>query len=163
MNIISCVSSNWAIGYNNHLLYNIPNDMEFFKSKTLNKTVIMGSNTYKSLRVKPLPNRNNIVLSKSSNFKDVLVCKNIHEVHKNIMDIPTDDIFIIGGESVYKSFIDDCSVAFITKVFDVPIADTFFPLDLDEASNWKLVETSKTFECNNLRYNFNTYIKDVLF
>lgn len=163
MNIISCVSGNWAIGYNNDLLYNIPNDMEYFKSKTINKTVIMGKNTYQSLRVKPLPNRNNIVLSRSCQLSDVLVCRSINEVYSHIDDIPTDDVFIIGGESIYKSFIDDCSIAYITKVLDIRIADTFFPLNLDTSTIWTLAEKSQTFKHGNLKYNFNTYIKkDVL-
>jgi len=162
MNIISCVSSNWAIGNNNHLLYNIPSDMEYFKSMTLNRTVIMGRHTYESLKIKPLPNRNNVVLSSSCKYDGISICRNIEEVYRLIANIPTDDVFIIGGEDVYKSFIDDCSTAYITKVLDIRNADTFFPINLDDSNNWHLVQQSKIFEHNGLNYSFNVYRKDVL-
>lgn len=157
MNIIACINNDWAIGYNNTLLYNIPSDMEYFKSKTFNKTVIMGKNTYLSLRVKPLPNRNNIVLSSSLHDSNITICRSTKDIYSSIADVPTDDIFIIGGESIYKTFIDYCSTAYITKVQDSCLADTFFPLNLDTSAKWNLIDTSKIFEYNNLKYSFNIY------
>lgn len=157
MNIIACINNNWAIGYNNTLLYNIPNDMEYFKSKTFNKTVIMGKNTYLSLKVRPLPNRNNIVLSSSLYDNSVTICRSIKDIYNSIADIPTNDVFIIGGELIYKTFINHCSTAYITKVRDYSLADTFFPLNLDTSNNWILMDTSKIFKYNNIEYSFNIY------
>jgi len=158
MNIIACVNQDWAIGYKNNLLYNIPKDMEYFKSITLNKTVIMGRKTYQSLKIKPLPNRYNIVLSKTFQAEDVTICQDILSVYQSIKDIPPNDIFIIGGEKVYKSFIDDCSTAYITKVYDDgSIADTFFPINLDISNEWSLVEQSQIFKHENIQYSFNIY------
>lgn len=160
MNIIACVNQEWAIGYKNSLLYSIPKDMEYFKSMTLNKTVIMGRKTYQSLRIKPLPNRYNIVISKTFDLQNITICQDISSVYQSIKNIPSNDIFIIGGEKIYKSFIDDCSTAYITKVYnDVSIADKFFPINLDISNEWELLETSEIFCYNNLKYSFNTYKK----
>lgn len=161
MNLIACVNKNWAIGYNGNLLYHIPKDMDYFKSKTMNKTVIMGKNTYQSLKIKPLPNRLNIVLSSSlqSSDNNTLICNNIQKLYDTILNIPHENIFIIGGEKVYKTFIDKCSTAYITKVYDTCISDTFFPSNLDMNYNWKLVEESQIFKYKNLEYSFNVYKK----
>ena len=68
MTIIACVDRNWGIGYDGKLLFDIPQDMEHFKKVTSGKTVIMGRKTFDSLRVKPLPDRRNIVLTKNRDF-----------------------------------------------------------------------------------------------
>ena len=157
MNLIVCMNQNLGIGLNGNLLYNIPQDMEYFKSKTTGKTVIMGRKTYQSLRIKPLPNRRNIVLSKSENIPNVEVCKSKQDVLNLISDIPTSDIYIIGGSNVYKSFIDVVKVAYVTKIYDTSLADTFFPINFDTLPNWILAEKSKIYSHNGLKYSFNVY------
>ncbi len=152
------MDSNWAIGNNNSLLYNIPQDMQHFKDITTNKTVIMGRKTYESLRVKPLPNRNNIVLSSTMPPKDgILVCKDVHSLNTILDNIPSSDIFVIGGETIYSLLLDRCSVAYITKVKAHCSADTFFPLNLDTSSVWHLKESSSTYTYHGLEYSFNMY------
>jgi dihydrofolate reductase len=159
MNLIACINDNWAIGYKNQLLYNIPQDMQYFKSKTLNTTVVMGKNTYNSLRIKPLPNRINIVLSSSmADQKGIIVCHNVGEVFAKLTQTDPHNVYIIGGESVYSAFLGNCNRAYITKVRGTCQADAYFP-NLDSLPNWHLVETSQTFTHLGLEYTFNTYEK----
>ncbi|MGN1412198.1 MAG: dihydrofolate reductase [Oscillospiraceae bacterium] len=159
MNLIACIDKNLGIGLKGNLLYNIPQDMEYFKTKTYGKTVIMGSKTYQSLRVKPLPNRRNIVLSKSLSIPDIEVCKSKIEVLELIKDTPKNDIYIIGGNNIYETFLDVTSMAYITKVYSSSMADVFFPIDFENSPNWILLEKSKIYEYQGLKYSFNTYKK----
>lgn len=157
MNLIVCMNENLGIGLNGNLLYNIPQDMEYFKSKTVGKTVIMGRKTYQSLRIKPLPNRRNIVLSKSMDISNIEVCKSKQDILNLISDIPTNDVYIIGGSDVYKSFIDIVQTAYVTKIYDTSLADTFFPINFDTSPNWILSEKSRIYSHNGLKYSFNVY------
>jgi dihydrofolate reductase len=159
MNLIVCVNEVWAIGDGNRLMYNIPQDMQYFKTKTFNKVVIMGRKTYQSLRVKPLPNRYNVVLSSSLELtgESLTVCRNVQEVYEVIEKFPTDDVFIIGGAEVYRTFLDVCTTAYVTKVYDHRSADVYFPLNLDSSPNWSLCEKSQTYTFDGLNYSFNVY------
>ncbi|SHF21927.1 dihydrofolate reductase [Tissierella praeacuta DSM 18095] len=117
MNLIAAVDECWAIGQNNELLYNIPLDKAFFKQKTIEKTVIMGKNTYLSLpNSKPLPNRKNIILSTTLQNVGCVCCKSMEETKSTVKNIDTDEIFIIGGEKVYNEFLPYCGFAYITKI-----------------------------------------------
>ncbi len=155
LNIIVCVDQNNAIGYNNNLLYNISEDMDFFKKMTIGKAVVMGRKTYYSLRKQPLPNRLNIVMTKA-NITDcnVITARNISELNLIIKSIDN-DVFVIGGESVYKQLLPYCKYAYITKVFDAaPKCDTYFP-KLDE--NWVIKEISPIMCENGTEYQRYTY------
>lgn len=111
ISIIACISRNNALGYHNRLLYHIREDMDRFKTLTMRHTVVMGRKTWESLPVKPLPGRKNIVLS-----------------HRLPTVLPEDDLFIIGGASVYQQFIDKAHRLYMTVVDDIPNhADAFFP------------------------------------
>lgn len=135
MKAIACVDMNWAIGKDNKLLFHIPEDMEFFKKVTTNNVVIMGNNTFKSIGEKPLSNRINVVLTSSVKgmmfispeliMTDAIAIEDyIDSVIKN-----TDkDIYIIGGESIYKRYLNRCSELYLTEVFaKVKNADAHFP------------------------------------
>ena len=135
MKAIACVDMNWAIGKDNKLLFHIPEDMEFFKKATTNNVVIMGNNTFKSIGEKPLSNRINVVLTSSVKgmmfvapeliLTDAIAIEDyIDSVIKN-----TDkDIYIIGGESIYKRYLNRCSELYLTEVFaKVENADAHFP------------------------------------
>lgn len=159
MNLIACIDENLGIGLRGNLLYNIPHDMEYFKTKTYGKTIIMGSKTYQSLKVKPLPNRRNIVLSKSLDAPNVEVCTSKIEVLELIKDTPKSDIYVIGGSKIYQTFLDVTSMAYVTKVYSSSFADAFFPIDFENSSNWILLEKSKIYEYQGLKYSFNVYKK----
>lgn len=129
INLIVAVDEKMGIGYNNHLLEAIPEDLKRFKSLTTGHVVVMGRKTWDSLPNKPLPNRKNIVISsqKQENFMTTTECLNYI---KNI----NDDVFIIGGASVYRFFLPLANRIYITlnhKNFEN--VDTYFPnINLEE-------------------------------
>ena len=158
MNLIACVDSNWAIGKDNKLLIKIPADMKHFKSKTINKVVIMGRKTLQSFPNGPLKDRVNIVLSanKTDFMLNEVYVSSIDECLELIKHYDTNDIFIIGGASIYKQFEPYCDTAYITKVDKEFEADTYFP-NLDEISGWKVQESSEEFDFEGIKYRFITY------
>lgn len=160
MNLLVCVDKNYGIGYNNRLLFSIPDDMKFFKEKTIGKIVVMGKNTFLSLPFqKPLANRTNIILSTEFETKDTncIVCNNIPELFKQLENYDTNDVFIIGGEQIYKQLINYCHKAFVTKVSTTcHKSDSFFS-NIDKMDNWKLVSTSNNIFSGDYEITFNEY------
>ena len=122
MNMIACVDINGYIGKDNDLLIKIPEDIKFFKETTVgdgNNIVVMGRKTYESIG-KPLPNRRNIILTGSPmKYRDIegieAYCRG--DLDQILKYEPSENIFIIGGESVYKEFIDACNTLYITTVY----------------------------------------------
>lgn len=162
MNMIVCVSRNWGIGKDNQLLFHIPNDLKQFRALTIGKTVVMGHNTLKSLPGgKPLPERTNIVLSRDPNLvvDGATVCHDMQDVLIELSTVSPDDVFIIGGASVYKMFLPYCRRALITRVDAAPEADSFFP-DLQEHPQWKIRQESDFMEHNGLSYQYVEYINE---
>ncbi len=159
MNIIVAVSSNWGIGKNNGLLFNIPEDMKFFREMTMNKVVVMGRKTLESFpQKKPLPKRTNIVLSRNADFAPdgVLVCHSIEALFKELKKYDTEDIFIIGGEQIYREMIPFCSRAYITQVEHEADADSFLP-DFTKLHSWELEDISPKLSDNGYTFTFNVY------
>lgn len=164
MKAIVAVDSNWGIGCNNELLQMIPEDMKFFKEKTLNKVVIMGRATFESLPgKKPLKDRVNIVLSKNEKFfnKDIIIARSIEEILDLTANYKSEDVFVIGGESVYRQFLPYCSEAYVTKINNVYLADKYF-INLQEEKTWILSELSENKQYNNIEYRFAKYINKEL-
>lgn len=162
MNMIVCVSRNWGIGKDNQLLFHIPNDLKQFRALTIGKTVVMGHNTLKSLPGgNPLPERTNIVLSRDPNLvvEGATVCHDMQDVLIELSTVSPDDVFIIGGASVYRMFLPYCRRALITRVDAVPEADSFFP-DLQEHPQWKIRQESDFMEHNGLSYQYVEYINE---
>ena len=127
ISIIAAVAENLAIGKDNHLIYWLPNDMKRFKSLTTHHTIIMGRKTFESLPKGALPNRRNIVLSsKNDTFNG---CERYSSLEEALAHCQTDDeVFIIGGESVYRQAISFADRLCLTEIADTPSnADTFFP------------------------------------
>ena len=159
MKAIVAVDLNWGIGCKGKLLQSIPEDMKFFKEKTIGNVVVMGRETFESLSGKnPLKDRVNIVLTRSESFNDdrLIICNSIDEVLNELQKYENDKIFIIGGESVYKQFLSYCDELYITKIYNRYEADKFFP-NIHAMSNWDLVEESEVKEYNDVRYVFSTY------
>lgn len=159
MKTIVCVDNNWGIGSANQLLYSIPGDMKFFREKTTGKVVVMGLATFLSFpKQQPLKNRVNIVISNDDNFQrdDVIICSSIDEGLDKIKEYNSDDVYVIGGASIYAQMIDYCDTAYITKVDASRPADKFFP-NLDEKENWVLTDVGEKLEHEGLFYKFCTY------
>ncbi len=157
MKAIVCVDSNWGIGKGNDLLFSLPLDMKFFRETTKEKIVVMGGKTLRSFpNAKPLPKRVNIVLSKSEERDDCIICKDFDALLNTLKGYNSDDIFIIGGGSFYEMMLPYCDEALITKVKANGEATVFFP-NLDEKEEWKVVESSEELETNGYYITFNTY------
>ena len=159
MKAILAADKNWGIGYNNHLLVSIPSDMKFFRQTTTEKVVVMGRKTLESFpNGMPLKNRTNIVLSGNQNYqvKDAVVVHSEDELMEKLEKYDTDDIFVIGGESVYRMMLPHCDTVYVTKIDRAFQADTFFP-DLDEMDEWVMTEESEEQTCFDLEFCFTKY------
>lgn len=145
MNLIVNVDKNWAIGKDNKLLVRIPADMKFFRETTTGKVVVMGRKTLESFpNGMPLKNRTNIVLTSNRAYKvkGAICVHSREELEEELKKYPSEDIYIIGGESVYRMFLDQCDVAHVTKVDYAYEADAYFP-NLDERPEWKITADSE--------------------
>lgn len=157
LKLIVAVDENWAIGKDNELLFHIKEDLMRFKNLTLGQNVVMGRKTLESMpKGAPLPKRNNIVLSRNELAQEVIHCRNMGELRELIPQL-TGEIYIIGGENIYKQLLDFCAAAEVTKVQAQKQADAFFP-NLDEAENWRLEEQSEVYNNGEVKYTFNRYI-----
>lgn len=162
MNLIVAVDKNWAIGYQNKLLISIPEDMRFFRNETTNKVVIMGKNTLKSFPGgRPLKNRINIVITTDKDFKadDAMVVHSIEEAVEAVKDYKSDDVYIIGGASIYAQMLPYCDVAHVTKIDYAYQADTFFP-NLDEEEDWVIEAESDEHTYYDIEYTFYKYVRN---
>lgn len=157
INIIVAIANNNAIGKDNDLLWHISEDLKYFKSTTLGCPIIMGRNTWDSLPFKPLPKRENIIISRNKDYK-VEGAKVIHSVEEAILYAKQfDKSFIMGGGMLYKAALPFCDRLYITKVFKDFEADTFFPeIDLN---TWTIESESdiKTDPNNSLEFQFLVY------
>ncbi len=165
ISIIVAMDKNNAIGYKNNLLCYIPEDLKYFKNITLNNTIVVGLDTYMSFPKKPLPNRKNIVLSKNrlgiidKTSENIVAFNNIEAVLEYAKNNKDEKIFICGGESVYKQFLEYASKLYITFIDEEFEADTYFPKvnfekwNLEEEINPKEIENSK------FKYVFKIYTK----
>ena len=154
MNIIVAMDENRAIGKNNGLLVHLKKDMEYFKKVTTNKIVVMGMNTYLSLpeKFRPLPNRLNIVISRNRTVDNegVLVARSIDELLSILRGMDTDNVFVIGGASIYKELLPYCDKLYITHIMERFEADTYFP-EINE-DEWELINSRKEIDNNLVIY-----------
>lgn len=158
MNLIVAVDKNWAIGKNNKLMWSIPADMKYFRETTKGNIVIMGRKTLESFpQGQPLKNRTNIVITKNPNYKvkDALVVHSIEEAMEEAKKYEG-EIYVIGGESIYRAMLPYCEKALVTKIDHAYDADTYFP-NLDEDSEWTMTKISEEQTCFNLEYYFTIY------
>lgn len=125
INIIAAIGKNNELGLNNKLIWYLPNDLKFFKEKTNNQIIVMGYNTYLSLG-RILPNRTHVVLTHQKiNLPDeVIQFNNLEDLLKYIED---KNVFIIGGASVYKLFINKADNLYLTEIDATHEADVYFP------------------------------------
>ena len=148
ISLIAAIGKNNELGKNNTLIWKLPGDMKFFRETTINHTIIMGYNTYLSIG-KPLPKRRNIVLtSKNININDIVVYHNIDDLLKK--EISNDEVFIIGGASIYNSFYSLANKMYLTLIdAEEKDADTYFPnINNDEWKQTLLLEN----EDNGIKY-----------
>lgn len=162
MNLIVVVDEKWGIGRNNGLLFRLKKDMKRFRETTTGKVVVMGANTFYSFPKGALPNRVNVVLDSSgAQHEGTVSVSTLDELYKVISKYDTDDVFVIGGATVYKLMLDECKTAFVTKVQADGSAQLFFP-NLDELPNWKLIEQSNEIDDEGYTITFCKYVNVAL-
>ncbi len=161
MKIVVAVDNNWAIGNKNQLLVSIPNDHKNFRRLTIGKVVVLGRKTLETFpQGQPLSGRTNIILSRDENYKagDAIIVHSVDELLEKVKAYNSDDVYIIGGDSIYKQFLPYCDEAIVTKVDHEYEADAYFP-NLDEDSAWKIIDESDDETYFDLDYKFVTYKK----
>ena len=157
--LIAAIAKNNAIGFENRLIYWLPNDLKRFKELTTGHTIIMGSNTFRSLPKGALPNRRNIVLSrKEREFPGCETFSSLEEALANCND--SELVYIIGGEMLYKTALPHADILCLTEIDDTPEnADAFFP---EFARNeWEIIEQEEhtADEKHAYNYRFVTYLR----
>ena len=160
MNMIVAVDSNWGIGYGNKLLVSIPEDMKFFRRKTMNHVIVMGRRTLESFPGgRPLKNRTNIVLTRNEDFKPDGAAV-VHEIGELMAYLRENcrgqEVFCIGGESVYRQLLPYTETVYVTKIDRGYQADAYFP-NLDENPDFRCAEKSEEYAYFDLTYHFLIY------
>ena len=160
MNAIVVADRNWAIGRNNGLLFSLPGDMKHFRTLTSGGTVIMGRRTLDSFPGgRPLPKRRNIVITRDPDFCRE-GCEIVHRPEEALaLAGDGDDVWLIGGGSIYAALLGRCRRASVTRVDStVSDADTFFP-DLDARPEGAVEHAGEPITENGLTYRFVDYIR----
>jgi dihydrofolate reductase len=149
--LITAIGLNHEIGFDNKLPWNSPSDLKNFKELTQNSIIIMGRKTFDSIG-KPLPNRDNYIFSNS--VKSIAGCKVITSFDD--VDLNSNkEVFIIGGVSIYETFLNLVDRMFITEIDCIADGDAYFP-KFDE-NKWEKKLISKHFENESNEYNFEIY------
>lgn len=159
INIIAAIAQNKAIGNNNKLLYWLPNDLKRFKALTTGHTIIMGRKTYDSLPKGALPNRRNVVLSRS--LTEIEGCE-VYPSLENALQhcAANEEIYIIGGASVYEQALPLADRLCLTEVHDTPEeADAYFPDITGWKETWR--EEHNKDEKHAQQYAFVDYVREV--
>lgn len=159
MRLIVAVDRNWAIGRGNKLLVSIPSDMKFFRETTTGNVIVMGRKTLESFPGgRPLKNRVNIVLTRNPSYQaeGAIVVHSIRELLKELKKYDDQEIYCIGGASVYKRLLPYCDAAHVTKIDYAYEADAYFP-NLDEDPEWEMTGISEEQTYFDLEYYFARY------
>ena len=161
MNLIAAVDENWASGNSGDLLIRIPADHKYFRQETTGKVIVLGRKTLETFpQGLPLKNRTNIILSANQEYKvkDAVVVHSLEELFSELKKYDTEDVYIVGGESIYRQLLPYCDVAHITKIDHVYEADAYFP-NLDEMPEWKIAADSDEQTYFDITYHFLKYEK----
>lgn len=161
MNLIVAADSRWGIGKNGGLLADLPTDMKYFREHTRDKVVVMGRRTLESLPGKKgLPKRVNFVLTSNPDF-EAERCTVVHsedELWEAVSEYEPDDVFLIGGATLYNRFYKYCDKLYVTKIDADLGADTFI-VDLDGDPDFEIISESEPVTENGLTYRFVIYKK----
>ncbi len=158
MEIIVAVDENYGIGKDNNLLARISPDLKRLRNFTVGNIIVMGSKTYMSFPKRPLPDRENLVITRSpENYPEVKCFTSVEDFleYSKTADKP---IFVLGGGQIYKELLPYCDKAHITKILHSFEADTFFP-NLDEDENWEIAEEGEIIETEQYPFKYVTYVR----
>ena len=161
MKAIVAVDRNWAIGSKGSLLVRIPSDHKFFRQETTGKTIVYGRKTLDTFPMaQPLGNRDNIILTRNEKLqvRNARVAHSVDEVLEMVKDVDTDDVYIIGGEQIYRQFLRYCDTVHVTKIDWAYEADAYFP-DLDADADWTIAEESDEQTYFDIPFTFVKYVR----
>lgn len=159
MNMIVAVDNNWAIGHRGDLLIRIPNDHKNFWQKTKGRVVVLGRKTLETFPQRmPLGGRTNIILSTDAEYKvkDAQVVHSKEELLEELKKYDDDEVYIIGGTSVYEMMLPYCDSAYVTKIEHDYEADAYFP-NLDRMEDWEIVDEGEEQTYFDIAYRFIIY------
>lgn len=163
MNLIVAADNKWGIGRDGGLLASIPTDMKYFKDHTTGKVVVMGRKTLESMpRKRGLPNRINYVLTSNPDF-EAERCKTINsvdELREELSQYDPDDVFLIGGATLYNKFYKCCDKLYVTKMDADLNADTFITC-FDDDPDFEVVSESEPITENGITFRFVVYQRRV--
>ena len=164
MRMILAADEKWGIGKEGGLLCHLPEDLKYFKEKTLGKTVIMGRVTLESLPGKKgLPGRRNIVLTRDPDYlaQDTEAVSSEEELWSTLTGVRQEDIMVIGGEQIYNALLPFCDVCYVTKIYQDFDADRFFVnLDEDERFTRHQLSDVITDEKSGIKFQFFKYVRE---
>ena len=150
---------NWAIGYKGDLLVKIPNDMKMFRKLTTVNVIVMGRKTLESFpNSQPLPNRVNIVMTQNPEYqaKGCVIVHSKEELLEELKNYPDKQVYVVGGESIYRELLPYCEEAYVTRIDYEYQADRYFP-NLDEMEDWEMYEEGEEETFFSIEYYFNKY------
>ena len=153
ISIIVAMSKNRVIGRDNDMPWHLSNDLKNFKKITMGKMVVMGRLTYQSIG-RPLPNRQNIILSRNFVDTNVLIFNNLQEVLNFSKD--EDEVFIIGGEDIYRQTINKANKIYLTTIDEEIAGDKYFP-DIN-LSSWDKISSENYIKDENNSHNFQSEV-----
>ena len=156
MNFIVAADENMGIGKNGGLLAHIPDDLKYFKAKTLGGVIVLGRKTLESFPGgKPLPGRINIVFTRDKEYKPegVVTVNGVDGLMEELKSYPDKEVFVAGGAEIYKLLMPYCDRAYITHIYKNFDADTYLEFNADK---WTKV-SEEPMEYNGLRYGFAVY------
>ncbi|HJC57537.1 MAG TPA: dihydrofolate reductase [Candidatus Eisenbergiella intestinipullorum] len=161
MNMIVAVDENWAIGCRGDLLVRIPADHKMFRNETLGKVVVLGRRTMDTFPGGlPLAGRTNIVLTRNPGYqvKGAVIVHSVEELLEELKKYADEDIYVIGGESVYRQLLPCCDTVHVTKIDRAYEADAWFP-DLDADGDWEIAAESDEMTYFDTTYHFLKYVR----
>ncbi len=159
MNIIVAVDKNWGIGYQNKMLYNFKKDKEFFGEMTTNKVLVVGRITLEELLNNNPPKRRiNICLTSKKNYKKegAYIVNTLDELFEKLSFYNSDNVYVIGGESIYSQLLPYANVCYVIKVDDESECDAYFE-NLDKNKNWRVTKNTNPYFENNKVFYFCKY------
>lgn len=159
MQLIVNVTPGWGIGNENELLVRISADMRRFRALTTGHSIIIGRKTLATFpKGKPLPNRENIILTHDPLFtaENAVICHTLKELFSVLRERDPESVFVCGGEQIYRQLLPYCTTALVTLTYSDAEADRFFP-NLNLLPNWVLTSVGEKQYENETAYRFLTY------
>lgn len=153
MSAILAADNDWAIGRNGALLAHIPEDMKYFKATTTDSVVVMGRKTWDSFPKRPLPQRENCIISRSiKSAEGARVFGSVEDFLRYAQGVSS-RIFVIGGGEIYRALLPYCSKVYLTRIYENFCGDVFFP-DIEHDKEWTLTQASAPIEsgCRKIRF-----------